>query len=265
HRDFKPENVLLGKDGVVRVTDFGVVRLVGDPDLDGDAVHPAAPSDTVTGGVVGTAGYIAPEILRQQGVDARADQFSFCVALYAALCGKRPFEITNGASPISESLGPIRPIPHGIAPRWLQRIIRRGLSPSPLQRWPSMAALAAEIERYLGRHRRATVLLAAGLILVIATALVTRKTSPPRPPRPEQLPHHPVTFTGNARLLGLSPDGTVFVYMTENQVHIVDLAAYRDEVPSAISVGSYLREYRRWLPDSSAFEIVALMDPTGTD
>src|SRR5262249_23346611 len=174
HRDFKPENVLLGKDGVVRVTDFGVVRLTGDTDLAADAAHLVTPSDTVTGGVVGTAGYIAPEILRQEGVDARADQFSFCVALYAALCGKRPFEITNGASPISESLGPIRPLPHGIAPRWLQRIVRRGLSPSPLSRWPSMAALAAEIERHLGRHRRATVLMAVGLIVVVATAVATR-------------------------------------------------------------------------------------------
>jgi len=259
HRDFKPENVLLGKDGVVRVTDFGVVRLVGDPDLDGDAVHPAAPSDTVTGGVVGTAGYIAPEILRQEGVDARADQFSFCVALYAALCGKRPFEITNGASPISESLGPIRPIPHGIAPRWLQRIIRRGLSPSPLHRWPSMSALAAEIERYLGRHRRALVLLGAASIVVLAAALLLRQKDPVAT-RYDELPLRPLTFTGNARSLGLSPDGQTLVYITEKRVHLVDRATYRDLTPSGVTVGAFVREYRRWLPDSSAFEIVAVVD-----
>src|SRR5262249_26142698 len=78
HRDFKPENVLVGTDGVVRVTDFGVVRLVGEVDPDLAPEGSAERADTRTGTVVGTAGYIAPEILRRDPVDARADQFSFC-------------------------------------------------------------------------------------------------------------------------------------------------------------------------------------------
>src|SRR5262245_58459439 len=92
HRDFKPDNVLVEDAGRVLVTDFGVAALSGLPPL------PAEPKEgeerdvrlTDTGMVVGTPAYMAPEQHRREATDARADQFSFCVALYEALNGKRP-------------------------------------------------------------------------------------------------------------------------------------------------------------------------------
>jgi serine/threonine protein kinase len=118
HRDFKPENVLYGKDGVARVSDFGVARILG-PAEGADRAEGVAEQATVTrsGGVVGTPGYIAPEILRHEPVDERADQFSFCVAVYAALYGECPFEPLEGSRRISETLGQLRPSRTGLVPR----------------------------------------------------------------------------------------------------------------------------------------------------
>jgi serine/threonine protein kinase len=182
HRDFKPENVLLDKDGVARVSDFGVARILGDADR-ADPAEGMAATGSVTGigVVVGTPGYIAPEILRHEPVDGRADQFSFCVAVYASVYGERPFEPLEGPSRIAETLGKLRPPRDGIAPRWLQRIITRGLAADPRDRWPTMDALAAAIARRLGRRRRTLALTGVGVIAVaaMAVAMVTRSTPAP--------------------------------------------------------------------------------------
>jgi eukaryotic-like serine/threonine-protein kinase len=94
HRDFKPANVMLAKSGEVKVTDFGLAR--GDHASDGELPVPRSEAlidtpITRTGAVVGTPAYMAPEQIRGRTVDARTDQFSFCVTLYEALFGERPF------------------------------------------------------------------------------------------------------------------------------------------------------------------------------
>jgi serine/threonine protein kinase len=174
HRDFKPDNVLVGRDGRVVVTDFGLARLDADEalaaDADPDAARaPAKPWLTVTltrtGSLMGTPAYMSPEQLRGEVADARSDQFGFCVAHWEALFGQRPFALPERAS-LDEvrdavDLGvvaPATPTPKALGPA--ERALRRGLSLDPADRFPDMDALLAALEP--PRTREAMVALAAG-------------------------------------------------------------------------------------------------------
>jgi tetratricopeptide (TPR) repeat protein/predicted Ser/Thr protein kinase len=180
HRDFKPDNVLIGKDGRVRVADFGLARPVEPPEPEEtpEASGDHSPGLTSWGMILGTPGYMAPEQLRGLSSDARSDQFSFCVALYEALYGERPFagEDSDDAAEAAER-GEIRP-PREDArvPVWLRDVVLRGLSSDPARRWSSMDDLLRELARDPGAVRRrwlaaAAVLLAGGGLLAWGSAL----------------------------------------------------------------------------------------------
>ncbi len=99
HRDFKPDNVLISTSGRICVTDFGLARInaheveasVSSPVGPRDSELAAAPDHTYAGRLVGTPAYMAPEQMRGEPTDARADVFAFCAALYEALYGVRPY------------------------------------------------------------------------------------------------------------------------------------------------------------------------------
>ncbi len=193
HRDVKPQNVLVGDDGRVRVVDFGLARAAGEAHASvaprpeapfseapfREAPTPeGAPSLTRTGALLGTPSYMAPEQLRGEAADASSDQFSFCVALYEALYGERPFagETLRELGAAVEG-GRVRAPPRGArVPGRLRRVLVRGLSAAPGARFPSMDALLGELAREPARRlRRAAFATAAALVMAAGGALVAHR------------------------------------------------------------------------------------------
>jgi predicted Ser/Thr protein kinase len=179
HRDFKPENILIGSDGRVRVVDFGLARQAFDTTNSHTTAHHDGPLDgalTATGALLGTPAYMAPE---QAGgdvaVDARSDQFSFCVALYEALYGERPFGGATFDAYLAEvAAGRVRrPTPGRRVPRTLRRALLRGLRHVPGERWPDMHTLLARLSTR-SRARGPVAALVVVCVLGLAWWLVAR-------------------------------------------------------------------------------------------
>lgn len=185
HRDFKPDNVLLGADrgdggdSRVRVADFGLARVAGGAE---EPEPPTAADERGAGGAlaspltqwgmaVGTPGYMAPEQLQGAGADARSDQFSFCVALWEALYGERPFAgESTGEVAAAMVRGAVREAPAGSAvPDHVRQALLRGLAADPAARHPGMDALLERLERDPAAVRRRW-LAAAAVAAVVAAS-----------------------------------------------------------------------------------------------
>ena len=170
HRDFKPQNVMIAKSGSVHVMDFGLARLA----LDDASKVPAADEDeptlpieplTKTGATVGTPAYMSPEQFRRERVDARSDQFSFCVALHEALFGTRP--VAARAEANTATRGTSARSPRTGVPGWLRSIVLRGASVDREQRYRSMEELLAALQRGRTRLRRHISVIAVGLATLV--------------------------------------------------------------------------------------------------
>jgi serine/threonine protein kinase len=189
HRDFKPDNVLVGSDGRVRVTDFGLARslVTGQADEAAQsaisATGPLRVTLTATGAVMGTPRYMAPEQLQGHDVSAAADQFSFCVALYEALYGQHPIDGDTAVKMVEESVR-AQPPPEGRGvPGWIWPVIARGLDPQPARRFASMSALLVELTPPQPSPRRRTyIAMASAAALVLGGAAAATVLAPgPRP------------------------------------------------------------------------------------
>jgi tetratricopeptide (TPR) repeat protein/predicted Ser/Thr protein kinase len=212
HRDFKPENVLVGRDGRVRVMDFGLARVEeteSNPSVstllvplrsDDSVLHKLGPL-TQEGRVLGTPNYMSPEQYMGRALDARSDQFSFCAALYYGLYRKKPFEpaamaasasalfkdgeptqaatASVDASSVPALRGPIQEPPREIrVPAWIRRVTMRGLSLNPEERFASMEALLEELSRDPWVQRRRWLTAAAAVAVAVAGgALYQRQSS----------------------------------------------------------------------------------------
>jgi len=229
HRDVKPENVFLTKDGHAKVLDFGLARHDVSRRDPGDTRSPTLAAVSGKGVVLGTVAYMSPEQARGDSVDFRSDQFSLGTVLYEMLAGAKPFD----AASVPETLTAIirdepepleKRAPHVPAPvRWL---VERLLAKEPSERYDATRDLVRDLkglrdhastwsvpapaaERAGNRRLRWVALAAGGALLLVLGALAGRRAAPPPLPPPRQ---SYITSSGRDAEPAISSDGRLCAF-----------------------------------------------------
>jgi tetratricopeptide (TPR) repeat protein len=181
HRDFKPANVLMGEDSRPRLTDFGIARTARSLDPAISQVTPDSSSAnnssldtplTQEGAMMGSPGYMAPEQYAGVATSPATDQFAFCVSLYEALYGSRPFKGTSLVELAHvTAMGVVPPPPKGTpVPAYVHRVIERGLQRASTNRHETMQSLLDALENDPARKLRLRVGSGAGVAAAIGLA-----------------------------------------------------------------------------------------------
>ncbi len=201
HRDLKPENLFITSDGRVKILDFGLAKVMSTESRGAETTLATAAPGTNPGVVMGTVGYMAPEQVRGQAVDHRADLFAFGAVLYEMLTGRRAFQRDTSAETMTAILKeepPAVPESGGQVSPGLQRIVAHCLEKQPSLRFksaddlafaldalssstltPAAGAAAAVATEPARRSRSAVVAVAAAMLAALVAAAVTWSFRPP--------------------------------------------------------------------------------------
>lgn len=243
HRDFKPQNVLIGSHGRTCVTDFGLAAFDSARTGARFRMDSTVGEATQTRGVLGTPSYMAPEVMAGEKADVLADQFSFCVTAYRALNGRHPFGATSGShlgELIARIQGGMQDPSDPTLPPHIAEALQRGLSPDPGARFENMSALLDALSQKTTRFP-AWLRWAAPLTLVSAVALggiamgmsSTSRTSPAPEPRTVSV-GPPAPASGAAQDASSSSAGAA-APAQDPSVPSQDEANRNDETPRAQS------------------------------
>jgi eukaryotic-like serine/threonine-protein kinase len=168
HRDVKPANILIGADGSVKVADFGIAKADHADDL------------TRTGMVLGTAAYVAPEQIRGEAVDGKADQYGLAIVLYEAITGRQPFKgdspVATAAQRLERNPLPVRSL-RADAPRALDAVLMRALARDPRDRFATVGAFADALAEFAEGDTGETAALVASTGGWVDDTAVTPRTS----------------------------------------------------------------------------------------
>ncbi|MGH9649609.1 MAG: protein kinase domain-containing protein, partial [Terriglobales bacterium] len=247
HRDLKPDNLLLSKDGRVKILDFGLA-LVGPTAASGDDLT----SPTAAGMVLGTVGYMSPEQVRGQPVDHRSDIFSFGAVLYEMLTGQRAFRRDTSAETMTSILkeeppevsASGKPVPPG-----LDRIVRHCLEKNPEERFQSASDLAFDLASLssssttsaqavrapVGRRAVTAALAVAALAAIAALSFAAGKHSVPLAGQPR---FQRLTFRdGYISAARFAPDSQTVVYSAQWDNGPTEIFTTRLEFPESRPLG----------------------------
>jgi Tol biopolymer transport system component len=264
HRDVKPANILLGRNGYAKLADFGLAKLLdnGVPRAS-SAAGAAAPTDV--GVVIGTVAYMSPEQAAGLPLDARTDVFSFGIVLYEALAGRRPFEAANDLELLKTiAHGAPPPLPAQV-PEPVRAIVEKTLEKDPADRYQHMQDLVVDLRRTARKsgaqqpgnvdaahapRARGAWLVAGGLALALAAALVPATRYFLRAPPPAQQIKFAISAPGYSGGLVISPDGQNIAYVAtvngKSQIWLRPIAA----LEARALPGTDNAEGPFWSPDS---------------